>query len=824
MRFNIFSNHHLPIKILLFSILISLLLSGCAQLIGTEQPSVSDWEELAAGDTIGQTFVAKYDGLTGIYFYLSPQKPGNGKIRLYLRSGPQAQDDLSVSANSLNIGSVTAPGYYGFFVPALTSSNQKYYYAFLEVTGDGDIQVGKAAGASYTSGSLYQSGLPEDGQAAFRLSYSRRKAFVGLGWEAISWAGILALGLFLFILPGWGLFSLFWPDWAGRTWPEKMGLSAGLSLALYPLLLLWTDILGLHLGAIYAWLPPITGLGIILWRNRKRFTIRTFRVAHPLKISLADVTFIMILIMIVFTRFWDIRSLDVPMWGDSYQHTMISQLLVDNGGLFSSWHPYTELTTFTYHFGFHASVAVFDWITRINMSKAVLWVGQLLNVLAVIVLYPLATKVGHNRWAGVVAVLVAGVLSPMPMFYVNWGRYTQLAGQVILPVTVWVMWSILANSLSPTGKKEMIGIVTIGSISFGGLALTHYRILILAVIFLIVLWIIHVRRSTFLLILQRTFWVGVGGGLLFLPWFIRVFSGKILSIFAHQMATSAAQAVENNPQLVNIGDISFYLPIFLWLLLVVAICLGLWQREKGVLLISLWWLGNLLAGNPSWVGLPGAGAVTGFAVLIATYFPAAILIGAAASWIDVININALSIKPIARKTFLIGASILLIVVCIWGVPHRLKDLQTSSALVTRPDIIAATWLQENSPSDAHILVESFFAFSHSVIVGSDGGWWLPLLARRQISVPPINYSSEQNTWPGFYEQTNALTSEIQANGIQDPLVLSHLKDQGISYVYIGQLQGIVNSSGPLYTAEQMVADSNFRLVFHQDRVWIFQIQ
>ncbi len=65
---------------------------------------------------------------------------------------------------------------------------------------------------------------------------------------------------------------------------------------------------------------------------------------------------------------------------------MIAQLLVDHGGLFTSWQPYAEMTTFTYHFGFHSAVAVFDWLTHMEIPKAVLWAGQILNILAVIVL------------------------------------------------------------------------------------------------------------------------------------------------------------------------------------------------------------------------------------------------------------------------------------------------------------------------------------------------------------------------------------------------------------------------------------------------------
>ena len=130
-----FSNHQSTINNLLFLVLASLLLSGCAPLIRTEQPAALDLGTLSAGQTIGQTFVAKYDGLAGIYFYLSPQKTGNGEIRLHLQSAPQAADDLAVSLNTLAVDAIKAPGYYGFFVPALASSNRKYYYAFLEVTG-----------------------------------------------------------------------------------------------------------------------------------------------------------------------------------------------------------------------------------------------------------------------------------------------------------------------------------------------------------------------------------------------------------------------------------------------------------------------------------------------------------------------------------------------------------------------------------------------------------------------------------------------------------------------------------------------------------------
>ena len=816
-----FSNHQATIKKLLFLVLFSLLLSGCAQLVRTEQPADVDWSTLSAGQTIGQTFVAKYDGLAGIYFYLSPQKTGNGEIRLHLRSAPQALDDLAVSLNTLPVEGLKAPGYYGFFVPAQASSNQKYYYAFLEVTGSGAVRVGKAAGDAYLNGALYQNGTPEDAQAAFQLSYSRRKAILGLAWEAVSWGGMLAVGFFLFILPGWGLFSLLWSGWGGLTWPEKLGLSAGLSLALYPLLLVWTDLIGLHLGAIYAWLPPLVGLGMLLWRNRKRWSALTIPRVDMLMVPWADLVFIGLIALIILTRFWAIRSLDTPMWGDSYQHTMMAQLLVDHGGLFNSWQPYAELQTFTYHFGFHTAVAVFDWITHLDMSKALLWVGQLLNVLAVIVLYPLAAKVGRSRWAGVAAVLVAGLLSPMPMYYVNWGRYTQLAGQVILPGAIYLAWVTLETK---TRNWRLMGLVWI---ALAGLALTHYLVAIFAGLFFVAYFLLRVQKGKVRTLSVNIILILAGVVVLFLPWLVHVFLGKLPNILAYYV-TAPTKAASTFLQGFNaIGNITLYLPLALWILLFLCIAVGFWRREKSVTLMGLWWFLILLATNPQWLHLPGQGVITNFTLFIASYIPAGVLIGAGFGWLQLALRETFFAKLNSGWRWVCSILLLLLVIGtgLWSARQRLGDMQVmSSALVTRPDIRAAEWIQENTPQNARFLVNSFFAYGDTLIVGSDGGWWLPLLAARQTTLPPLTYGSEQGPRADYIAWVNMVTSEIQNKGITHPDTLALLRERGVKYVYVGQIEGRGNYDGTyVLNPDELLASPFYHLIYHQDRVWIFEV-
>jgi hypothetical protein len=231
----------------------------------------------------------------------------------------------------------------------------------------------------------------------------------------------------------------------------------------------------------------------------------------------------------------------------------------------------------------------------------------------------------------------------------------------------------------------------------------------------------------------------------------------------------------------------------------------------------------MLVANPYWLGLPGAGAVSGFTVLIAMYIPTAILVGAAAGWLDDRINTANSIPPIVRTAFSLVVVLFLLAAGLWGFRQRLHDLQPSTyALATRPDIQAAAWIRENTVPSTRLLVNSFSAFNNYVIVGSDGGWWLPLLTGRMTTVPPINYGFEKDPTPGYRTQLNSLTLEIQAKGIQSLEVLSQLRDRGISYVYLGQRQGRVNSGGQLFTAEQLLTAPNFRLVYHQDRVWVFE--
>jgi hypothetical protein len=645
-------------------------------------------------------------------------------------------------------------------------------------------------------------------------------------------------------------------------------LAAGLSLALYPLLLLWGNLIGLQLGPLYAWAPPLAGLATLLWRNRDWRPARLAAAWRAWAHSPAlwpDLALLIVIGLLAGVRFAAADAIDAPLWGDSYHHTLIAQLLVDHGGLFNSWQPYAEMQTLTYHFGFHTAAATLHWFSGLAPPQAIIWAGQLLNVLAVIALYPLAFRVGGSRWAGVGALLLAGLLAPMPAYYVNWGRYTQLAGQAILPAAIYLIWAAVDNryesvaashrqtmnpgrSIADDGpttdhEPQTTDYESHGSswrffilpwLALAGLGLAHYRVLIFVVFFFPALLLLQLGRQRLRSLLARMAVVAVGAGLLFLPWFIHVFAGRILAIFAIWLTTPATALPPATQEYNAAIDPQLVLPALVWLLLVFSLAWGLWRRDRGVALLGLWWLFVLLAVNPHWLSLPGTGALTNFALLIAAYIPVGVLLGAAFGWLVCAASGdrpMLGIEPrpssfdLRRRIALPIGTMLLAALALWGATRRLGDLEIPQhALVTRPDLRAAAWIRANTPPDARFLVNAFFAFGDSSVVGSDGGWWLPLLSGRQTTLPPLLYVSEQAPRPDYYRWVTALPALLQQQPIDAPAVLDMLRQRGIAYVYIGQRQGRVNYAGSAVLQPQQMLDSaHFRPIYHEDRVWVFEV-
>ena len=809
-------------------ILITLLwgLIGCQSAKIPDQVASENDTPLKIDNSLGQTFVARYNGLNAITLRITQTSDSDGILRLHIRESPQSANDLRIVELPLN--RINTVGDYEIKFQTIKYTNGDTYFFILSLISDSSLRLGIAPPENYLDGAMYVNAMPVDAQLLFSLSYDPLLAFLGLIGELITWGKYLLAGVILFILPGLALLTLALPKKIDLVWIEKIALASGLGFVIYPIAYLWSSIVGLKSGPIFAWVLP--GLSLVVFilrlvRVKPKDLLAELKTGVRKSITIDNLVLFFLLVLLAFSRFWSVRSIPIPLWGDSYQHSLIAQLLVDNRGLFQSWQPYTDLTSFSYHFGLHTLVAGFHYLTRLSIPQSLLWFGQILNILAVISIVPLALRIQRSSWSVLLSILLVGFLFDMPMFYTNWGRYTQLTGQVILALVIWIAWHTFEADHMDWKA------IFLSWLALGGLALTHYRVLVFAIAGILAVGLFQLRKGLAIRLSVKALLMAAGAFSLYSPWLINLFAGKIPTILIANINVTAA--LTSNPAQLSepIGKLTSYLPALAWIFIPLAIFWGIWKRQRGVAVITLWMTLVYLSANPHLLRLPGTHLITNFAIFIAAYIPAGILLAGVFAWL--IDLGSGKIGKLmkmqpsipAASAFKIIIAVIIVVLALWGFNRRLSDLDPSSfALASVPDLQAAEWIKTNTPAEAKFLINSFPFNTYGDIAGSDGGWWLPVLTKRQTTLPPQNVLSEQGVTPDFREQVNYLTEQIQSQGINSPEVMRSLKERGITHVYVGQKRGSVNSPVELLPPAELLQNPNFQPVYHQDLVWIFEIR
>ena len=454
---------------------------------------------------------------------------------------------------------------------------------------------------------------PSDTAPILELAYTLVQAFV---WT-----------LFLYVLPGFVLLNSCYGN-SRLTLGEKLALAISLGVSLYPLLYLWANVAGIRAGAWVAWGPGLIASLIWLWQLRTTLSqgasgSQTAVAPQALRRFAWPALFVLVLAL---SRFLPVQAMTAPAWGDSVHHTLIVQLLQDNKGLFQSWAPYAPIESFTYHFGFHANMAVWATVTGQPLPQAVISGGQLFNILAVLALYPAAVRLGGSRMAGLGALIVAGLVSLQPGMYVNWGRYTQLAAQVILPAWLWAMdvwWT--------ERKRPPVRFLFLVVLLATGLALTHYRVAIIALGAAVAwgAWSLWVLRGQWRDWIERALWLagaGIASLALIAPWAQTVRAGRLPYVVG-AIAQRGTDAAEMRSEMAVWRSIGTHYAPYLWIASLSALVVALWRRRRLSAPLLIWLAVAFLAANPILAGVAGTGIVTNFLLAIGLYIPMSLLVG-----------------------------------------------------------------------------------------------------------------------------------------------------------------------------------------------------
>ncbi len=673
---------------------------------------------------------------------------------------------------------------------------------------------------------------------------------------------LLAVCAAMYLVPGYALLQWLWPASARPLHAtERFALAIGIGIALPPVLLYASSLIGIRWSAGATWAYVVAAsialIASFLYRRNRQAKLRA---ATPTSGTAPEQTpnlrawmnwemglLVGLTLLALAAQLYMVDGLRAGLFGDSVHHTLIVRLFLENGGLFSNWEPYAPLTTFTYHFGFHSNAAFYAWLTDETATLSTLIIGQVLNAATVPLIFVFTARAlngtGRSAWplalaAGLWAAAFAGFANLMPAFYVNWGRYTQLTGQLIL-MALAAAWFELIEASRSLPLRKLAPLITLAALLIASLMLTHYIVLMFAIVivgayFFAALFREGNWRSAARMVVPAA--IASAIALIFaLPWIQNTLTSGLLRNTA-MMASGAAGAGRQAAASALTAITPMYIRPWLMALSAAGLLIGLARRHWQAVLFAVWALLMLLLVTPQTLGLPGAGVIEQFTAYIALYVPLMPLAGyALASAQDWLNGNFAGVFPrIDWPKVNTAATVIVIAgICALGLTWLPGIVNRNQQMLTAADEQAMQWIRDNTPADARFAVNTFPAYGGTLIAGTDAGWWITQLTGRRTNLPPMTYGSERWARDDFYAQTNGLVATLRGMEltklvpVQVNLAttenLERLRNAGITHVYLGANAVPGPQMADHIDATALRNSDDFHLIYDQAGVQIFEL-
>jgi hypothetical protein len=741
------------------------------------------------------------------------------------------------------------------------------------------------------------------------------------------WLALLAL-----VLPGALVARLCLGNWAGTV--VVMALAPAFGVALIALVTLWTGVLGIRTSPV---LPLIITVAAAICLVA--IEVARHRDSHPAVSATsraerwAGAAALGAVALGLGFRAVALDGMATPPGADSYHHTLITQLIMDRGGVPSTYLPYAPISSFSYHFGFHATAAWVGAVIGWDALRGVAMVGLLLNGLAALSVFGLAMLAGLGPVTAGVASVVVAVASPFPMWFLDVGRYPQEAALIVFPIAAAFALGYADRQVCKIGAphhhsppshdavrpadsalggrpdgvgmqggrglvdfaphpnpKGQLGVLFGGAVLAAGLFLAHYRIalMLLLLMALHLIWTaIRGRREGY----GRLRWnalrcaaILLGAGVLVAPWIVRLLQGFTLGIRG-----SEGRYAADYYNLERLGTALGHPALGpLAITAAVGVALAVAFRAPLLGLLAAWGAILFLGSNPHWIRVPGAGALDSVTVVSSLYIVGALATGYVAQrvWgvgerlrqyvsgarphpnplpegegtlaivppsgreaaagreadVQVASPSGRGRRSAARpgegatttaastarpgegvarallaSTFVrSGLLAALGLLAGWGALLLPGLVQPEQTLADAADLRAAEWIAWQLPADARFLVNaSIVGWEPDFVAPTDGGAWLPLLARRETTLLPLVYAGERGVAPAAVDRMEQIARAARADPTS-PGTLRLLRESGVTHVYLGARGGPVEE-------HKLLASPAYRRVYASLGVSIYEL-
>ncbi len=766
------------------------------------------------GLRIEQSFVPRRDGLSEVELLLvryggemaAGEDTGRFSLELIDDAGGRVAEEIIPTAGLSHNQTYTLR-----FLPQANSAGRRYT---LRLSGNdtNHISVWGYSLDVYDAGELR---LPAGGPdvaapetAARELRFVTRYALTAS--DAIRAAaaplpqGWLLPALLLF-LPLPGVLLLLWVrprGWDGAAW---LGAALSLGVAAWPILWQWVSLLGGRWSGPVLW--GVVGVGwavaaAVGWRRaradrRPPTNDRQFLIGRSRSALVTYALLAALILIILASRFVAVRDQAFPPWVDSSRHALITAVMSASGRVPTDYEPYLPVAHFPYHFGFHTLSTSLLLMTGQPMPDLLLFVMQMLGGLLPLAVYAAGWMVTRRRGVGLLAAFLVALPFFFPGYYATWGRMTQLAAMVVMPVLLALTWRL---GRGWPRVWPLVGVLA------AGLFLIHFRVFLFYLPFAGLAAVSHLvghRRA-------RGMVKAAGLGL-----------GLALPQAVALWRTTNPQAAFGQ-SLPGYNDFPIgYLTtgwerVYLVAggVAVAGVVLGtvLRRRWAAFPLLLVAWVGvlfALLAGER--LGLPETLVVNLNSMYITLFLPLALLLAimTVRLWGEIGRRVPGSWRPVPA----VAAGVALGLLLLFGWRQQVNILNRQTILAMPEDVPALAWAAANLPPDARVAV-SAWQWLGVTWAAADGGAWLVPLTGLEATTPPIDHIYN----PQLFAEVRAFNEAASAvEDWSDPASAAWLADEGVSYVFVGQ-------HGGYFDPAELSRNPRLELLYRQNGAFIFAVR
>jgi hypothetical protein len=819
------------VRVLFLAILLNLSLAGCVRLVDYENTQVIDFDAIGyinAETNLGQTFIIRRQPLSGIQLWLrladeTQELDANLTFRLY--SGENLDEQLY--AGQISYQSIKSSYPLRIEIPPIQLPKNETYLLVLEADGSPVWVYGRTEDA-YPYGYAIQNDKPINSDIAFRLTYSYGFSDVLVDFQSMwNYGKVYVPLLAILLLPGILLTTFQKKIFLDNDLAEKLGVIIAVSISFPAVLVTWTSLVGItwaptFLRILYLLFGVIIVINLGITRRHHWHNVSLQYLTSHWKPTLKQIAWYAGWFLI-FTAAWYIRlamvrDLSAPAWVDSVHHTLITDLILNQGAIPTNFLPYADVATENYHTGFHVLAAWFAALSELESVDAVFLLGQFINAASIFPAYLLAKTLTNQRIAGVISAVVAGFITPMPAYYTSWGRYTQLVGLFLLPAAFMMLRQyylpkLLPETVSTEDKTTrflnlLMVVLVVSSIIF-----IHYRVAAFLICLVIADFFTQLPLQRAQMIAAFRYSVPrVIGGLIII---LLVASPILLPLIIDLLPQRAVEW--NNPN--QIGEISLswsYLTSGLGNVSLIFAAIGLlvalvFDRRLAICLIT-WVLLMLLIANAHLLGTPTQGLVSNDSVFITLFMPLSVATGYVVGKVTtLIHLRS----PIFIQAFVwLGITIFIAVAIFYGAKAILPIINPATVIFHAEDRTASVWITKNLPDEAKFLI-NLTPWGYGNYSGSDGGYWISALTGRLTFPPTLLYGhGNRLEIAEINQKSKDLIGYIQTNNII--ALKDFMTNEQIEYIYIGVKGGILSP-------QTLLVSGFFELIYHENGVWMFRL-